>query len=76
MIDGGAGRGIRLGGSDTGISPTGYGKRGGRRSADSLDEDDTLVETPASPFEDFDEFNSDEEGTPGERRRDPLRKSW
>ena len=74
-IDGGEGRGIRLGGSDPQQPPTGLGRRG-RRTSDTVDDEEALIDTPSSPFDDLDEFTPDDEGTPGERRRDPLRKSW
>ena len=67
-IDGGEGRGIRVGGSDT-ASPS------RRRHADDIEDDDTLPEKPAT-FDDFDEFSEDNDATPDDRRRDPLRKNF
>jgi hypothetical protein len=70
-IDGGEGRGKRLGGSDTGL-PSSTARR--RRSVDE-DEDAAVVEKPAT-FDDFDEFSDDTDATPDDRRRDPLRKNF
>lgn len=72
-IDGGEGRGIRLGGSDTGAVPTTTTRK--RRTDDTVEED-ALIETPPTPFEDYEEFAGENDTTPDDRRRDPLRKSW
>lgn len=44
------------------------------RSTD-LDDEDNLIEIPDT-FEDYDELNGDNDATPDDRRRDPLRRSW
>ncbi len=47
----------------------------GARSAKQMDDDeDTLVVDNPGAFEDFDEFNGDNDATPDDRRRDPLRR--
>jgi hypothetical protein len=66
-IDGGEGRGVRLGGSDT-TTPARH-----RRAED--EDDDSLIEKPAT-FDDFEEFSEDNDATPDDRRRDPLRKNF
>jgi hypothetical protein len=45
------------------------------RSADPIDDEDTLIRMPDT-FEDYDELNGDNDATPDDRRRDPLRRSW
>jgi hypothetical protein len=45
------------------------------RSADLMDDDDTLIRMPDT-FEDYDELNGDNDATPDDRRRDPLRRNW
>ena len=45
------------------------------RASDPLDDDDTLVDKPDT-FEDYDELSGDNDATPDDRRRDPLRRSW
>ena len=67
-IDGGEGRGVRLGGSDT-TTPA------RRRRAEDVEDEETLAEKPAT-FDDFDEFSEDNDATPDDRRRDPLRKNF
>jgi hypothetical protein len=44
------------------------------RSTD-LDDDENFIEMPDT-FEDYDELNGDNDATPDDRRRDPLRRSW
>ncbi len=45
------------------------------RSGDPIDDEDTLIRMPDT-FEDYDELNGDNDATPDDRRRDPLRHSW
>jgi hypothetical protein len=61
-VDGGEGRGVRLGGSDTGMPPTGY-----RASVDTFDEEESTS---------YEVYNllEDEDDNPSDRRRDPLRR--
>lgn len=49
-----------------------------KRQADEAHEDDdaSLVQTPGNAFEDYDELAGDNDATPDDRRRDPLRKAW
>jgi len=49
-----------------------------KRRADEANEDDDalLVQKPDDAFEDYDELNGDNDATPDDRRRDPLRKAW
>ena len=44
------------------------------RSTD-LDDEENFIEMPDT-FEDYDELNGDNDATPDDRRRDPLRRSW
>lgn len=64
-VDGGAGRGVRLGGSDD-RPPTGY------RKLDAVDEDE--VSTVTDPLADYDDFADFGDSHPDDRRRDPLRR--
>ena len=70
-IDGGEGRGVRLGGSDTAAPRPGTSRR--PRAGDGFDDDETLIEEP-NRLDDYEEFSGDENATPDDRRRDPLRK--
>ena len=45
------------------------------RSTEPIDDDDGLIRMPDT-FEDYDELNGDNDATPDDRRRDPLRRSW
>lgn len=58
--------------TDSVAIPAGDARR--RRTRD--DDDEPLIETPGSPFEDLDQLTNDDEGAPSDRRRDPLRKNW
>lgn len=40
------------------------------------DDEDTLVESPQTLFEDYDELTGDNDATPDDRRLDPLRRNW
>jgi hypothetical protein len=71
-IDGGEGRGVRLGGSDPGAPLTGWASRPGHPEYLD-DEDDTLIVDPV-PVNDFSELEDEEDGLPSDRRRDPLRR--
>jgi hypothetical protein len=64
-VDGGEGRGVRLGGTDR-RPPTGY------RNAELI-EDDEVVATP-DVLEDYDDFADHGDSHPDDRRRDPLRR--
>ena len=66
-LDGGEGRGLRLGGSDTGSRPTGY-----RRKDDPFDDEPALDPSIANDKEPLIEDGEDD--NPGDRRRDPLRR--
>lgn len=64
-MDGGVGQGVRLGGSDTGMPPAGF-----RSSVDPVDdEDSTSYEVYTNLIDDGEDEN------PGDRRRDPLRRT-
>ena len=65
-LDGGAGRGVRLGGSDTGIRPAGY-----RRQDDAFD-DETAIDEAQVTVDDYANLLEDDENS-ADRRRDPLR---
>ena len=65
-VDGGEGRGIRLGGSDTGVRPTGY-----RRQDDAFD-DETALDEAQVTVDDYANLLEDDENS-ADRRRDPLR---
>jgi hypothetical protein len=45
------------------------------RSSNPIDDDDTMIRMPDT-FEDYDELNGENDATPDDRRRDPLRRSW
>ena len=64
-IDGGEGRGIRLGGADK-RPPTGY------RQTDDLDDDEVIATSDA--LADYDDFADHGDSHPDDRRRDPLRR--
>ena len=68
-VDGGAGRGVRLGGSDTGSRPTGY-----RRNDDPFDDDETALNATDVSVDDYANLLDDGDDNPGDRRRDPLRR--
>ncbi|GAC1436798.1 MAG: hypothetical protein NVSMB68_08840 [Thermoanaerobaculia bacterium] len=70
--DGSARHGVRLAGTDPNSPASGPTRR---RTGDGADDDDSLIETPGT-FEDYDEFSGDNDATPDDRRRDPLRKNW
>lgn len=72
-IDGGEGRGVRLGGSDTSAPATGTVRRRRRVADETFDDDETLIDPPGT-FDDAEEFSDDNDAHPGDRRRDPLRK--
>ena len=58
-------------GSDPGAAnKTGTKRR--RRTTD--EEDEAIIEKPVT-FDDFEEFSEDNDVTPDDRRRDPLRKN-
>jgi hypothetical protein len=63
--DGGVGRGVRLGGSDTGARPTGH------RQQDEVLDDDTTADEAQVSVADYANLLEDEESA--DRRRDPLR---
>ena len=46
-----------------------------RSRSTELDDDENFIEMPDT-FEDYDELNGDNDATPDDRRRDPLRRSW
>lgn len=64
-VDGGEGRGIRLGGSDR-RPPTGY------RNVESSDEEEVIVDD--DPLADYEAFTDQGDAEPDDRRRDPLRR--
>lgn len=64
-VDGGEGRGVRLGGSDR-RPPTGY------RNAELLD-DDEVIAVPDT-FDAYEDFADPGDSHPDDRRRDPLRR--
>ena len=64
-VDGGAGRGVRLGGTDD-RPPTGY------RKSDELEEPE--IGTTTDPLADYDDFADPGDTHPDDRRRDPLRR--
>ena len=55
---------MRLGGSDTGVPPTGY-----RASVDPFEEEES------TSYEVYANLLDDEDDNPGDRRRDPLRRA-
>ena len=59
-----------MGGSDTGTPATGTVRRRGAAD-DTFDDDETLIDPPGT-FDD--EFSDDNDASPGDRRRDPLRR--
>ncbi|HEU4522787.1 MAG TPA: hypothetical protein VFT12_12340 [Thermoanaerobaculia bacterium] len=65
-LDGGEGRGVRLGGSDK-RPPTGY------RNTDLID-DDEVISTSDDPLADYEDFADPGDSHPDDRRRDPLRR--
>jgi hypothetical protein len=69
-VDGGTGRGVRIGGTDTGRGPTGWDANRSVGSDPDQDDDET---TPVADAAEFDEFFESDDDSP-ERRRDPLRR--
>ena len=63
-VDGGEGRGVRLGGRDS-RPPTGY------NNVEDLENDEVVINDSPS-LDDF-EAVADDDLAPGDRRRDPLR---
>ena len=45
------------------------------RPYDPNDDEEAMIHMPDT-FEDYDELNGDNDATPDDRRRDPLRRSW
>jgi hypothetical protein len=64
-VDGGEGRGVRLGGRDS-RPATGY------NNADDL-EDDEIVINDSPSLDDYEAIAEGDDVAPGDRRRDPLR---
>lgn len=64
-VDGGEGRGVRLGGADR-RPPTGY------RNVDDIDDDEVI--STSNGLEDYDDFADHGDSHPDDRRRDPLRR--
>ena len=64
-VDGGEGRGIRLGGSDR-RPPTGY------RSIEPFDDDEVLINDDSLSA--YDDFADESDAQSEDRRRDPLRR--
>lgn len=65
-LDGGEGRGVRLGGRDYNEKPTGY------HSVDTAD-DEEIVNDSAT-LDDYEALVDSDDAPPGDRRRDPLRR--
>lgn len=70
--DGREGQGVRLARTDPNAPASGGTGRG---TGDGPDDEDSLIETPGT-FDDYDELSGDNDATPDDRRRDPLRKNW
>lgn len=64
-VDGGEGRGVRLGGRDS-RPATGY------NNVDDIEDDETQINDSPS-LEDFEAIAEGDDIAPGDRRRDPLR---
>lgn len=68
-IDGGEGRGVRMGGPDPAAPPSGTRRRG---KTVEFDDEEILTDEPS--LDDLEEFDDSGDSSPGDRRRDPLRR--